>query len=157
MKKIRLTKNKYALVDDDIFPKLNKFKWHFTNGYATTDRYLGKIKGKYKSAIIKMHRLVLNAPFDLLVDHINGNKLDNRRENIRVCTKAQNEVNKPKRKGNYKSQYKGVAYSENRRKHWMTRVAGIFVGYFNDEIEAAKAYDKKVFELYGKYAKLNFA
>lgn len=149
MQKIFLTKNKYAIVDDADFSWLSKFKWQISGN----NTYAVRTENK---KIIRMHRLIMDCPNDKFIDHINGNKLDNRRENLRICIKAQNEVNKSKRKGNYTSKFKGVVYVIGRRqKHWMARVSKIFVGYFNSEIEAAQAYNIKARELYKDFIKLN--
>ena len=83
MKYIKLTKGKRAIVDDEDYEYLNQFKWRFSsNGYANTS-----VK------TIGMHRLVNNTPQGLDTDHINGNKLDNRRSNLRSVTRSQNMLN----------------------------------------------------------------
>jgi hypothetical protein len=108
--------------------------------------------------ILSMHRMVANAPKGLFVDHINHNGLDNRKLNLRLCTNAQNQQNSRPRSGGT-SKYKGVHWHKARKK-FCARIhfnkKSIHIGYFKDEIEAAKAYDKKAKELFGEFAYLNF-
>jgi hypothetical protein len=102
MKKIQLTKNKYALVDDEDYEELNKYNWYYSyQGYAVrTNHRLNKC--------IYMHRIIMN-PLDYKqVDHINHNKLDNRKENLRICDRFQNLQNSKIRLDN-KSGIKGVS------------------------------------------------
>lgn len=103
----------------------------------------------------------MNAPKGLQVDHKNGNTLDCRRSNLRICTNAQNNQNKKKHRDNI-SGYKGVSFFRwgNRSKRWK---ANIFahgkhyrMGYFHTAKEAAKAYDIMALKLHGEYASLNF-
>ena len=80
VREIKLTQGKTALVDKDDFKRLSQYKWHYNSrGYATRQEYLGKVNGKYKQKTICMHREVNNTPVGKDTDHINGNKLDNRR------------------------------------------------------------------------------
>ena len=100
------------------------------------------------------------------VDHINGNGLDNRRENLRIATNSQNHGNRPKQRGNYWSVYKGV-YRDSKRLHlgWYACIGsgktpnGVnreYLGRYESEVDAAKAYDKRAKELFGEFAYLNF-
>lgn len=118
MKEIYLTQNKQVMVDDADYDFLNQWKWYFANnGYAMRSIYLGKINGKYKYKNIFMHHLIINPFKDLEVDHINRNRLDNRKENLRLVTSSQNKINCIKRKHNT-SGYKGVSW-EKRCKKWV--------------------------------------
>ena len=83
MRKIKLTKSEYAIVDDEDFEKVSRIKWHFTHGYARTDR------GNKK---VYMHRLVMKFPSGM-IDHINQDKLDNRKCNLRISSKRENAIN----------------------------------------------------------------
>ena len=91
------------------------------------------------------------------VDHINGDRLDNRKENLRFCTLSQNSMNKRGRSSRT-SKYKGVCYAKRRNK-WQAsiRVDGKerFLGYFNNEEDAAKAYDEAALKFYKEFAKIN--
>jgi len=111
------------------------------------------INGKYTF----MHRYILGAPSDKQVDHINGSGIDNRRDNIRLCTKAQNAHNSRTPKDN-KSGYKGVFWDE-RISKWVSQIGFggelIRIGYFTDIIKAAQAYDDKARELFGEFARPN--
>lgn len=102
MKKIKLKNNKFALVDNDMFSYLNRWKWYVNeNGYAIR---------RYKKTI-RMHRLVNKTPYKYYTDHINRNKLDNRRINLRTVTKSQNAFN-TKLNSNNKSGYKGIYWDK---------------------------------------------
>ena len=94
----------------------------------------------------------------MMIDHINHNGLDNRRENLRICTNAENNRHRRKPKNNT-SGYKGVCWDKSKKK-WRARIEkdnkNIHIGYYNILEEAARAYDAKAKELFGKYAQLNF-
>lgn len=148
MKQIPLTRGKFALVDDSDFEYLNQFKWHFGGGYAT--RWGGE-----NCHNLFMHRQIVNAPLDKQVDHINSNPLDNRRENLRICTPAENHRN---RIGRNKFSFKGV-YKTRRKNGFMSSISNHYktqyIGFYKTEKLAALAYNKKAIELFGEFAKLN--
>lgn len=148
-------KGKYAIVDDVQYKKLNKFTWYLNEyGYACR---MTNINGKRTS--FRMHREIMNAKKNDLVDHINRNTLDNRISNLRFCTKSQNAINTAKTLS--KCGYKGVSLDirSNLTKRYRARVKynGItyFIGRFATAIEAAMAYNAKVKELFGEFAYLN--
>jgi len=106
-----------------------------------------------------MHREIMNAPKGLDVDHIDGNGLNNRKSNLRLCTHAENVHNsRPMRNGS--SKYKGVCWHKTYKK-WYSSIGKtgkrFYLGRFDNEIDAALAYDKKAKELFGEFAYLNFA
>lgn len=151
MKEIQLTKGYVALVDDSDYEWLSKFKWRYNSaGYAA--RHSPWENGTRKT--IYMHVLIGNGRPGFEVDHINHDKLDNRRSNLRVCTKKDNSHNRPIGRNNT-SGYKGV-FSNKNRKRWLVYIKNQYVGCFDDKIEAAKAYDAKARELYGEFACTNF-
>ena len=155
MKRIKLTQGKFALVDDEDFEWLNERKWcaaKTTYGGFIADSWDGKLK-----RTIRMHREITNAPKGLDVDHKNHDTLDNRRENLRVCTRSQNLSNQRKTRGS--SKYKGVSWFKRRKKfqaYIKKNSKHIGLGYYANEVQAAKAYDKKAKELFGEFACLNF-
>jgi hypothetical protein len=107
-----------------------------------------------------LHRLIMDCPKGMVVDHINGDTLDNRKSNLRICTKLQNQYNQKKHKGNKHSKYKGVTLrKELKSKPWEAFIYANRthrrLGYFATEIEAAEAYNKAALQMYGEYAKLN--
>lgn len=146
-KTIQLTKGAVALVSDCDFEMLSVRKWQINGaGYAQS-----KINGR----IIQMHRLILNAPENMDVDHANGCKIDNRRENIRLCTKHQNRHNARPKKGLI---YRGVVRNG---KSWRAAfkpsgVENYHLGTFSTPEAAARAYDKAHHAHDPEFAKLNF-
>lgn len=151
-KEIRLTQGKVALVNSEDYDFINKWKWRFNSrGYAIRSETINGIK-KY----ILMHRIINNTEDGLDTDHINRNKLDNRRNNLRSATRQQNQMNKPSVNGT--SKYKGVSWNK-RDEVWHSRIKidGKLkhLGYFKSEVEAAKTYNKKAKELHSEFAVLN--
>lgn len=149
MRRIKLTNsNKVALIDDKDYELVSKLKWRLhgrgVNLYARTS-----LDGKKPM----MHRLILNPPSGMDVDHINHNGLNNRRYNIRICTRTQNQANSKPRKGT--SKYKGVLWS-NTEKKWRAFIRinskGRTIGRFDSELEATKAYKKAAIECFGEFA-----
>jgi len=103
-------------------------------------------------------REILKPPDNMQCDHINGNGLDNRRCNLRICSHSENQHNGSPYVG-CSSRFKGVHWRKDRRK-WQTSIrnAGkpIYLGYFTDEAEGARAYDRAARELFGEFARVNF-
>lgn len=104
-----------------------------------------------------LHRLIMNAADDVHVDHINGDGLDNRRENLRIVTPQLNQANSRKH-AEARSRFKGVSWSEAAQR-WRAYIAvgrkQTHLGLFDDEISAARAYDAKARELFGEHAFTN--
>ena len=153
MKYIKLTKGKRTMVDNDDFEKLNKLRWCISSeGYA-----LRVEDGKS----VSMHRSIMGVRGvswkGIVVDHINGKKLDNRKENLRLCTVNENVRNANIRSDNT-SGYKGVSWSKAMGK-WYTHICFNgkiqHLGYFSEKVEAGLAYNKKAIELFADFAKLN--
>ena len=156
MKIIELTKGKKAFVDDADYEYLMQWKWGLSNNYATRKMHLGYVDRKRKVATIYMHRVVNQTPDGFDTDHINGDKLDNRKENLRTATPSQNKYNIGAKGGS--SKYKGVSYSKQRGK-WVENIRKenkvTYLGCFENEDDAALAYNQKANEFHGEFALLN--
>lgn len=154
-KQIQLSQGKFALVDDEDFEKINQYKWHYDNN-RRRDGYAVAQTG-YKGKKIYMHRFIVNAQKEQEIDHIDGNKLNNQKSNLRVVTRSQNNYNQ-RPQINASSKFKGVTWHKKAQK-WMatihTKDNKIYLGVFTEEAEAAKAYNKIAKELFGEYARLN--
>jgi hypothetical protein len=155
-KLIPLTKNQHAIVDDEDYDFLMQWKWECDPGTGMVR--CRQWRGQRYAGMILMHRLITNAPAGMQVDHINHNRLDNRHCNLRVCTHQENNFNRRSTPGS-SSQFKGVSWSR-RRSKWHAVIdidkKTRHIGYFTDEVEAAKAYDRKAKEHFGDFAYLNF-
>ena len=155
VKEIELTKGKITIVDDKDYEWLSQYKWHALKGTNTS--YAGRsIRNGNKKEHFLMHRLILQVPKDFEVDHRNGNGLDNRRENLRPCTKSQNQQNRHILKGTT-SRFRGV--SSNRDK-WRARIKFLqkeqHLGTFTSEEDAAEAYNTAARTYFGEFARLNY-
>ena len=158
MKRIELTQGQFALVDNEDYEELNKWKWHaYKNRYGGFAAIRNKGKWPHQQGV-SMHRAVMGYPKGLQVDHRNHNTLDNRKSNLRICTNSQNSMNRVLYE-NTSSQYKGVYRNKNAKK-WRTCIEHngkkIHLGLFTNEVEAAKTYNKAAKELFGEFAYLNF-
>lgn len=158
MKSIPLTKNQFAIVDDQDYEYLIQWKWYATMGNA--GYYAKRASRKSgKQFDVLMARVILGVTDSkIFVDHKNQNTLDNRRENLRICSNAQNTCNRRSAKGST-SKYLGVSFFKKLRK-WkaQTQKHGkrIYLGLFDKEEDAAKAYDTAAKQYHGEYANLNF-
>lgn len=157
MKEIQLTQGKVALVDDDWYKELNKFKWYAHYSSHTKSFYAERksmLLGKQKT--IRMHRIVAGTHDGMQTDHIDGDTLNNQSDNLRTCTRAQNLCNSG-RQTNNTSDFKGIRASG---KKWRSRIRIdgklIHLGYYLTPEEAARAYDEAAKELHGEFARLNF-
>jgi hypothetical protein len=156
LKEIELTNGKIALVSDEDYEKVNIINWYYRKeGYA-----VGNLKSPSKGIYPKilLHRYIMNAQKGVQIDHINGNKLDNRRENLRVANASLNKANCGLRSNN-KSGYKGVQYRKDRNKCWFASIKVnyklISLGYYYTPEEAARAYNEGAIKYFGEFSKLN--
>lgn len=154
MAEIPLTQGKFAIVDDEDFDLVNRYKWraYLNHGiwYAKRD-----VRLPGGGRIVKLLHMFLTGFAQ--TDHRNGDGLDNRRVNLREATRSQNNANQRKTRGS--SRFKGTCWHK-AKKRWL---AGIKVfgrrqnlGYYTDEIDAALAYDAAARHLFGEFAALNF-
>ncbi len=157
-RKIPLTQGKFAIVDPEDFEMLNKFKW-LSHKCGRAYYAFRHVNVPNKQTIVLMHRQLISSPPDKSVDHINHNGLDNRKTNLRIVSRMQNQWNMRKRQTKSTSRYKGVHFLK-RDKKWCAKMwhngKHISIGSFGDEESAARAYDAKAKELCGQYACLNF-
>ena len=157
-KEIVLTKGKVALVDDDDFDELNKFKWCANESPTTKGLFYVLRNGGNKTHVF-MHRIIMNVHKGEYVDHINRDGCDNRKCNLRVCTHSQNIHNHKLFKNNTSGLH-NVYWSKHAKK-WRAYVREnkkkIMLGSFDTKDDAGRAYDKRAKELYGEFAVLNFS
>ena len=147
MKQIQMKTGEVILVDDEDYDSLITHRWHISKGYAWTRKY-----GKNPSRT-PMHRILMSPPQGFVVDHINGNPLDNRKTNLRICTEAENNRN-VSIQSRSTSGLKGVSwYSAGNKWKAQIKVNGkrIHIGYFTNKEEAYEAYCKKGRELHGEF------
>lgn len=149
-KEISLTQGYVALVDDDDFEWINKFRWHtrHSGGITYAVRHINV------KEFIYMHRLIANTPDGMETDHINLDGLDNRRCNLRICTHSENMANR-RLQSNNKSKRRGVVWHKQLNK-WQAGITYhgkyVHIGLFDDLEDAAEAYHNKSKELFGEFA-----
>ena len=151
MKEIQLTNGKIALVDDEDYEYINQFTWHSnSDGYATRCAW---IEGTRTSKRYYMHRLIMNTPKGMFTDHINRDRLDNRKSNLRICNASQNRANETLGNTN-KSGKRGVYWSKVCNK-WRAVIGFnnqlISLGYYDDINKASEVYSEKAKELFGDF------
>lgn len=160
MIEIKLTQNKVALIDDEDFD-LSEINW-----YAVYDKFNYYAQRSFNGIKLRLHNVVLERvlgrklTINELCDHVNGDTLDDRRENLRIASYGQNSFNKKVfRTNKVTSIFKGVYFKYERNKYQARITCNkitYHLGYFDNEIDAGKAYDKKAKELFGEFTKLNF-
>ena len=158
MKKIPLTQGQFAIVDDEDFEELSRYKWRADRCassqcfYAVRSMY-GQLPSK-----VSMHRQVMNAQPGEDIDHRNHNGLDNCRSNLRHCTKSQNAANRRGLSVNNTSGFRGVTWDKQCTK-WRARLdvngKRHHLGLFSAKEDAAKAYKKAATQQFGQFASLN--
>jgi hypothetical protein len=154
MKTIPLSQGKVAVVDDSDYPNLSKFKWSFSPCTA-----LRRISRTNK--MIKMHIQIMGKKKGCVIDHIDGDPLNNQRANLRFCFQRENTCNRRKSRNN-KSGFKGVVFigKTPRKNPWKAEITKNgktkHIGVYLTAEDAAKAYDETAKKLHGAFAKLNF-
>lgn len=162
MKKIELTRNQFALVDDEDYEYLNQWKWHAMPGrnkyYAQRVEYV-YLNGKRSKILHTMHSSIMKLTTkEFVIDHIDGDGLNNQKINLRKCTRLQNSFNRIKQNRKATSNFKGVYWYKSRncwRAQIMFNRKTIPLGYFNIEESAAIAYNDAAIKYFGEFAKLN--
>ena len=152
-KKILITRGQVVIVDEQDYEELSKHKWYLIDGFAART-----IKKDEKRTTIYMHRVIMDAPMGVSVYHINHNKLDNQRENLRLVKGSARMHRRPSVK--HSSKYRGVYWCKDKRK-WIAEIKvykkQIRLGRFEIEKDAAIAYDEAARKYYGTLARTNFA
>jgi len=160
MKLIPLTQGAFSIVDDCDFDELMKHKWHLSiqgrRRYARRFEKSNSPDGP-RQKVVYMHRQIMNTEKGVDTDHKFGDGLDNRRKNLRICTRSQNMQNMKKRLVSVQT-YKGIYKTSNGKyaaRLWHNGVK-LHIGTYDTPEAAARAYDKKAKELFGEFANLNF-
>lgn len=163
MKEIPMTKGYVALIDDDDYGRVAELQWRALVGRARTDGHCDVRAVRWdtrpgeKRMVLYLHRFIVDAPDGMEVDHKNGDTLDNRRCNLRVCTRAENQHNQRAQSGK-SSTFKGVVWNKANGK-WVAQIRFSgerrYLGSFCSELEAARAYDHAAVTLHGEFAKIN--
>lgn len=152
MKKIKLTQGKFALVDDEDFEELNKYKWSAQKGYKTFYASRGFRKSNGKMSTVKMHQVILGWP-KTIIDHDDEDGLNNQRGNLRLSSKSTNAMNKGKPVNNT-SGFKGVTWCKSSSK-WKAQIMvnrkRKNLGYFPTKEEAYKAYCEAGKKYHGEF------
>lgn len=154
MKLIPLSQGAFAKVDDEDYDGLSKHRWYLAcKTYAARNKKVRK-----KRITILMHRELIKVNSKMQIDHINGDGLDNRKANLRICTKAQNAKNSKGRKHHTSSKFKGVAKhteADGFRCSIVLNRKKIYLGSFRTEEAAALAYNEAAIKYHGEFARLN--
>lgn len=161
MAEIRLSRGKVALVDDSDFEVLSQWNWTF-DGHGYAHRMGRKSEGIMSRCRISMHRQIMGVVDpNIEVDHVNHNTLDNRRVNLRACSRSLNMGNQRLCKDS-SSGYKGVSFLRkylNRNKPWRAKIqvrkVEVSLGYFSTKEQAALAYNEAAKQHFGEFAHLN--
>lgn len=159
MKQIPLSQGEFALVDDEDYGSLIKYRWFFHKDRRAKYAFRNaRDKDTGKRVRILMHRQIMGMPQGTDTDHRNHNGIDNQRRNLRECTKAQNQYN-ARLRADSTSGYKGVGRVSG-SKTWQARIRymgkGIYLGSFPTARKAAIAYDDAAIKYFGEFAKPNF-
>lgn len=149
MASIEIAPGQSVLIDDDQYEEIAAHRWRAQKGKHT--HYAAMNGG------VLMHRLIMRATKGDIVDHVNGDGLDNRKENLRLCSNAENMMNARKIAGR-SSRFKGVSWNKD-RSQWYSTIEKDgkrkFLGGYKDEAVAAKQYDNAALRMFGSYAKTN--
>jgi len=152
--KLKLTNGKYTLIDKKFYDKVKNYKWRQDSLAGHVVITIGK-KGHRK--LLRLHRLIINVKDGELVDHINGNVLDNRLKNLRLANKSKNAMNRGKQRNNT-SGYKGVSFNK-QMNMWQAQLVANKIkrlnSFFKTKKEAAIAYNNAAIKFHKEFARLN--
>jgi hypothetical protein len=146
---IPLSGGGYAWVDAADYERLNRYHWRLANGYPC------RLDGR---RAVLMHREIMEPAADKVVDHIDGNRCNACRANLRICDRNENRFNQRKRRTGL-SRFKGVTFHKGMGKwkaHYRLNHRLHHIGYFDDEVAAARAYDLAAVAHFGEFAQVNF-
>lgn len=154
MREIPLTQNKIAIIDDSDYPLVSRHKW-----YAIFDGWNWYAGRKFNKRQQRMHNFLMRPPISVVIDHRDGNGLNNQRRNLRICTRSEN-LHRMREKQPHSSRFKGVSWVKKNQK-WRAQIRGnfsvVYLGLYEDEREAALRYDGAAMEYFGEHALTNKA
>jgi hypothetical protein len=158
-RRIDLGEGEFTIVEPEDYYRLANFKW-YVRGNGINFYAVCSIKtGPKKTKLVCMNREIMNAPKGLFVDHKNCDSLDNRRDNLRLATRVQNACNRQWNKSRTSSRYRGIALIK-RSGRWSAQISHegerIWLGTFDNEVNAARVYDEAAKKYHGEFARLNF-
>jgi len=157
-RRIYLSEDAWTILDWQDYYRFGRFKWEINGNDNKFYAVRNIMAGSSRTTTVRLHRLIMDCPKGLVVDHINGDSLDNRRANLRLATQAQNLYNRKKKK-NTSSQFIGVSFNKSHR-YWGSQIKvngkALWLGSFDNEIAAAKAHDEAAIKYHGEFARLNF-
>jgi hypothetical protein len=155
MAQLRLSNGDTALIDDEDLDRVKHRTWHRHFSRGRYSRVVTTFKNENgKTSYVMLHRLVFNAQKGQIVDHINGNTLDNRKSNLRIVTPGQSMCNRGADGGR---RFKGITYAVGKYQACISHEGkDYYLGRFTTAEEAARAYDRKAMELHGEFARLNY-
>ncbi len=158
-RRIYLGEGEFTIIDVQDYYRYCAFKWIMGGQGSVVYAVRSTKKENGKITTRRLHREIMNAPKGLLVDHANGDTLDNRRANLRLATHYQNTCNRRKIKSKTSSRFIGL-YLDKKANTWVTAIKNhgkkIYLGRFKSEIDAAHAYDEAARKYHGEFAQLNF-
>ncbi len=158
IKFLKLTKGLYGVVDVDVFRWASKFKWYAQRYWNSFRIQRNSSRPNRKTIILHRQILGIEDP-NIIVDHINLDGTWDTRDNLRICTRKENALNRLKFRGKYSSKFKGVSWHQRSNKYQAyitSKKIRTHLGMFTNPTKAARAYDAAARKLHGEFARLNF-